>query len=247
MYNNIIDSCKQYMLIENNILNSNKIETINSKTIQNKNTSIQNKNTSIQNKNMSIQNKNTSILDMSLDTDTLFWSFFIILNGEHEYLLDNTFKREKEFKIESIEKLRSIKSELKAIKIRLNEIENELLNEKRISIKSLMALCLLYKKNIFYIWNNKYIEFINDPDDNINIIKYDVNKNYNEILHDNSLTKLNYYRENYWQIENINKPLKAIASYTRDELIVIVQKLEIKDISSKKTKKEMYEKILEKL
>ena len=56
---------------------------------------------------------------------------------------------------------------------------------------------------------------------------------------------INYYRENFWCIENISKPLKAITAYTKDELIIIVQKLEIKDISTKKTKKEMYEKIIQ--
>ena len=175
--------------------------------------------------------------------DTLFWCFFTILKGEQEYEFDHSFKREKDFKIESIEKFRAIKSELKAFKLRLNEIENELLNEKKITIKSLVALCLLYKINIMYIWNRKYIEIINNADEKNNVIINE--KGDNRISDDISPTTINYYRENYWCIENISKPLKAITSYTKDELIIIVQKLEIKDISVKKTKKEMYEKIIQ--
>ena len=174
--------------------------------------------------------------------DTLFWSFFTILKGEQEYEINHSFQREKEFKIESIEKLRAIKSELKALKLRLTEIENELLNEKKITIKTLVALCLLYKINIMYIWNHKYFEIINNANEKMNIIMNE--KGENKISEDISNEKMQYYREKYLCIENINKPLKAITSYTRDELITIVEKLEIKDISAKKTKKEMYEKIM---
>ena len=178
-------------------------------------------------------------------TDKLFWCFFIILKGEHEYEIDNSFKREKEFKIECIEKLRSIKSELKALKLRLNAIENDLLNENKISIKSLVALCLLYKKNVLYVWNRKYFEIINNPEETINII---INENGEDtISNDTSATKINYYKDNYWLIENIEKPLKAMTGYTKDELFIITQKLDIKDVTIKSTKKAMYEKILEKL
>ena len=171
--------------------------------------------------------------------------FFYHTKGEQEYEIDNSFKREKEFKIESIEKLRSIKSELKALKLRLNAIENDLLNENKISIKSLVALCLLYKKNIMYVWNRKYFEIINNADEIINII---INDNGEDKISDDiSSTKINYYKDNYWQIVNIEKPLKAATTYTKDELFNITQKLDIKEITIKKTKKEMYEKILEKL
>ena len=174
--------------------------------------------------------------------DSLFWCFFIILKGEQEYEINHSFQREKEFKIESIEKLRAIKSELKAFKLRLTEIENELLYEKKITIKTLVALCLLHKTNIMYIWKRNYFEIINNPDKTLNIIMNE--KGENIISEDTNPEKIQYYREKYWCIENINKPLKAITSYTRDELITIVDKLEIKDISAKKTKKEMYEKIV---
>jgi hypothetical protein len=175
--------------------------------------------------------------------DSLFWCFFIILNGLHEYEINTSFKREKEFKIESIEKLRNIKSELKAVKLRLNEIEDELLNKPKISIKSLIALCLLHKINILYVWNRKYFEIINNADEKINVILNENNEN--KIINDIDLDKINYYRENYLCIENINKPLKSITGYTHKELLNIAHKLDIKDITSKKTKKEIYEKIVQ--
>jgi len=177
--------------------------------------------------------------------DDLFWCFFIILNGQQEYEIDNSFKREKEFKIGSIEKLRGIKSELKAMKLRLTLIEDELLNQKKISIITLTALCLLHKINILYVCNRRYFEIINNADEKINII---LNENKENIVsYDTNLEKINYYRENYWCIDNISKPLKSVTGYTHKELLTIAQKLDICDISSKKTKKEIYEKILERI
>lgn len=59
--------------------------------------------------------------------------------------------------------------------------------------------------------------------------------------------KINYYRNNYWLIENVDKPIKAMTGYSKEELFTIINKLEIKDITMKMTKKVMYEKILEKI
>ena len=259
MDNNIIESYKKYMLIWGDSLtpeaklNLQKFQ-IQSVALGSKGShhqSVAGGSTGSSNKSVArgaTGSSNKSVAGGSKGSpleDTLFWCFFIILNGDQEYELDHSFKREKEFKIESIEKLRAIKNELKAFKLRLNEIENELLNEKKITIKSLIALCLLYKINIMYIWNKKYFEIINNADEKNNIIIND-NKE-NKISDDISNKKINYYRDNYWCIENVAKPLKAIASYSKDELITIIEKLEIKDISAKKTKKEMYEKILQHL
>jgi len=278
MQNNIIESCKKYMLIggqidrykdyhltqkanlksiENNLQNSKMKEyALNQYAIKGSNKSaVQSSKPSLTDNvaqksiKSPIQSSKPSLTHSVARgskgyhlQDTLFWSFFTILKGDQEYELDHSFKREKEFKIESIEKLRTIKTELKAYKLRLNDIESELLHEKKITTKSLVALCLLYKINIMYVCNRTYFEIINDIDKKMNII---INENReNKILEDLNDEKVNYYREKYLYIDNISKPLKSITSYTRDELINMVEKLDIKDISSKKTKKEMYEKII---
>ena len=57
---------------------------------------------------------------------------------------------------------------------------------------------------------------------------------------------MNFYKENYWQVLNIDKPLKSITGYTHSELVIIAKKLDITDID-KKIKKEIYELILEKV
>ena len=233
---------EKYMLTAENIA---KIPRVNS--TYNPNKIIENNKTSknIKQDNSKIMSIKTESANISIVSDKLFWCFYIILNGEHEFDMDHSYKREKEFKIESIEKLRKIKSQLKAIKLRLNEIEDELLNQKKISIKSLIALSILYKINIFYIWDRKFFEIINDSEKENNVIITDGLDT--KILPDINQSKLDYYKNNYWSIENVEKQLKAMTSYSKEELFVIINKLEIKDITLKNTKKQMYEKILEKL
>ena len=103
----------------------------------------------------------------------------------------------------------------------------------------------MHKINIIYVWNRKYFEIVNDSEKKINVIINDGVNDY--IFSDVTDEKINYYRNNYWLIENVDKPIKAMTGYSKEELFTIINKLEIKDITMKMTKKVMYEKILEKI
>ena len=242
---------KKFMLIQENITNFfPQKEEQNLRKIDNK-SSISNNNRKIIipkfNKSTLVSPVNgnsVSVTNRTDHTDALFWCFYILLKGEHDYELNHSFQTEKEFKIQSIEELRKIKPQLKALKIKINETEDELLNAKKITIKSLIALSLLYKKNLLYVWDRKYYEFITDSTEPINIITY--NKERNTYLHSIDDQKYKFYTDNYWCIQNIDKPLKSITSYTREELLEIVKKLDI-TIVDRQTKKRLYEKILEKM
>lgn len=191
-------------------------------------------------KNVSKNVNNNIIFDK--DSDQLFWCFYIILYGEFQYEINNSFQTEKKFKIDSITSLKNIKSTLKNNRLRFTIIENELLNEKFLSIRSIIALSLLHNKNIMYISNNIYYEIINNSDDKLYMI-YREGKNYK--LNENS-KDAQFYRENYFKIDNIDKPIKAITGYTKEELQLICKKLQINDIDNKSVKKDLYEKIVQK-
>ena len=91
----------------------------------------------------------------------------------------------------------------------------------------------------------EYFEIVNDSEKKINLI---LNDGVNDsIFSDVTDEKINYYRNNYWLIENVDKPIKAMTGYSKEELFTIINKLEIKDITMKMTKKVKYEKILEKI
>jgi len=170
--------------------------------------------------------------------DSFFWLIYKIINGEHMYEINNNFQTEKNTKIKYIEQLRLIKSKLKTYKLKLNDIENELLNEKFISIKGFLGLCILFEINVFYIWNNKYLDFICCDKENKYIIKN--NNNNIELLDEDT----KYYENNYFYVDNIDKPIKSITSYSKDDLIKISKKLNISN-PEKVTKKYLYSKILE--
>ena len=181
--------------------------------------------------------------------DALFWIFYIVQHGlsHYEFIKNDAFKVEKEWKIKEIEHVRKQKGLLKANKIKKTEVENQLINEKKIDLKTLEALCLLYKKNIVYIWGRKYIEFLHDPNDKIYVCELKQNKT--RIYHDEYVeTILETCRNKYWKIDNIKKPLKSFSTYLLPELQSICGKLNIDMFHSngkKKTKKDLYQKILE--
>ena len=197
--------------------------------------------------------------------DKLFWCFFIILKGYDEYEINrsNSFSLEKQIKIEAVEKLKSIKEQLKDLKLKRTEIEDELVNKQMITMKGLCALCLVHNVSITYVFGRKYCEIAplatttttNNNNNKKGIIiqnekKEDSLKWTSNELNDSNdfLTKL---REEYWLIENIQKPLKAPSAYTLPELQTICQKLLIEtqcpEKEKAKTKTKLYEEILQHL
>jgi hypothetical protein len=191
--------------------------------------------------------------------DKLFWCFFIILKGYDEYEINrsNSFSLEKQIKIEAVEKLKSIKEQLKDLKLKRTELEDELVNKQMITLKGLCALCLVHNVSITYVFGRKYCEINNNNNNNNkkgiiiqNEKKEDSLKWTSNELNDSD-DFLNKLREEYWLIENIQKPLKAPSAYTLPELQAICQKLLIEtqcpEKEKAKTKTKLYEEILQHL
>jgi hypothetical protein len=185
-----------------------------------------------------------------LQKDKLFWCFYIILKGIDDYEMNkNTaFATEKKFKIDTVEKLRFMKDKLKELKIKRNEIEDELVNKDCISTKSLQVLCLIYKISIIYISGKKYSEFLfAEPDKITGIIEQNKELSVKNTI---DLEYISTVRKTYWFIENIQKPLNAPSAYTIKDLQDISTKLGINLVSNlgkNKTKQLLYEEILTKM
>lgn len=180
--------------------------------------------------------------------DKLFWCFYVLLNGFNEYELNKTghYAVEKAFKIKTVEKLREMKSEIKALKLKINEVEDELVNKEQITLKGLHVLCLVYKVSITYIYGKKYCEFLYGDDIKGIISQHKQYKGTHSLLYED----LHDFKQTHWYIENPQKPLNAITAYTLKELQDICIKLEIplkNDLVKSKTKKDLYEEILTKL
>ena len=173
--------------------------------------------------------------------DQLFWIFYAILHSVTDYeIVHNFFTTEKELKYKWIEDFRAKKELFKPIKVSRNNVEDELANKPKISLHCIKALCYLHDVNIFYIDNKKFYEMITNENNPVYVIEK-INHKYGlkeTVNNDN----LNYYREHYWKLENLDKPLKAISSYKVSDLTAICKKINI--ICENLTKQKMYQEIM---
>ena len=176
--------------------------------------------------------------------DQLFWCFYVILHGQIEYdILTSFFTLEKETKYKWIEVFRGRKEMFKPIKVSRNVVEDELANAKAITMATVKALCHLNDVNVFYVDDKKYYEITTNSEKPFYLIeKVDGRYGLKEKI---PIEKIEYYRENYWKLENLDKPLKAVSSYKASELKDICKRLHIESLNL--TKPKMYEKILSKL
>ena len=187
---------------------------------------------------------NVSDIFFPRQRDQLFWCFYVILHGQIEYdMLTNFFTLEKETKYKWIEVFRGRKELFKPIKVSRNVVEDELANAKTITMASIKALCHLNDVNIFYIDEKKYYEIMTNSEKPIYLIeKVEGRFGLKQKI---PIEKIEYYREHYWKLENLDKPLKAVSSYKASELKDICKRLHIESLNL--TKPKMYEKILSKL
>lgn len=178
--------------------------------------------------------------------DSLFWSFYIMKHGLFTYemnVLSQSFSTEKQEKFKYIELIRQNKELLKLHKIKnLASLENELANEKTISVKTFIAMCIIENINVYLINDRKLYINILDESIPINIIFKNKNKPNYCIDFQISEEKINNYKENYLIIKTFEDNLKSINSYKVNELLDICRKLNLIIPSDEKiTKKYLYE------
>lgn len=202
--------------------------------------------------------------------DKLFWCFYKLYKNMEDIDIENLniMKEEKDFKINIVNKIhnnKEIKDLLKKHKFKKNLVEDELLNSKKISLTTFECLVMLHSMDVFIIKNNNSYTYFNynnifeENDDNNN--SYEKFKDFNFIIFEsfssvdkkfelnieNNVSNLFIKNiiDNYYYLENLDKPIKAFSSYKLDDLINICNKLNITiyNDSKKKTKKELYEEI----
>jgi hypothetical protein len=193
------------------------------------------------------------------EKDGLFWCFFIMKYGKDVYkdLGKTNIVIERKWKIDYIEILRNNKQLLKNNKMApLTHIENFLLNEEKIDIKTFLALCLVENLHVMHIHKNTYHEIgEEDEDKGENIIltgtgAYDVESEVSSYIlmrldkplkygykKVTNTLELSNIKEKYYKIHNMLKPLKGMSSYKVDELIEFCKKLEITIMTMKMNKK----------
>jgi hypothetical protein len=163
--------------------------------------------------------------------DSLFWCFYILKYGYSNYEMEinnQYFVVEKKEKFSYIDKLRKNKNILKIHKIKpFTELEDDLANKDKISIKTFFALCILENINVLLVDKRKIYEIILDDSLPINIIHRNSITMEHHIELNITNNMINNYRENYYRMANFDSTLKAMASYKSEELIELCKKLDI--------------------
>ena len=240
---NYVKPLHDYMLTNHNIINFTR-NINNNYTHNNNNKNNTNNKDTINNKD--INNKN--IFETSLK-DTLFWCFYVIENSIDSYNdIDNKhYHTEHTYKISFIETIKNSKDIIKQNKLKYMSVEYDMtssLNNK-ITYNCLKALCIMKNINIIILDKKCYYDFNHNYDNEIYVITYK-NDIYTLDLKSIKQDELQYYRDNYLLITDVNKKLKGVSSYKLPELVDIAKKLDI-DVSTKKTKTILYEEILNKI
>lgn len=172
----------------------------------------------------------------------IFWAFYFL---DNEPIFDNhEFKLKNDFVFKFLENIKREKVFLKQNKIKISSLEN-ILYEKDISLETLKALALYFKKNLLFINNKKYYLFkSNDDDDYCMIDKNKQNIFYEKII-TNDLFNEKIKNKIYMDGTRIN--LKSVSSYKVKELQEMAEILQIDFSNKKKTKQELYEEITMKI
>jgi hypothetical protein len=276
-YNIVVNKLQDYMLNENKIENSIKSKIVNNKSIYkkenkyndenkyNEENKYKNEKENIKNKYIILKDESNKDLQSSTNSlffprekDSLFWCFYIMKYGEASYEMID-FKNliiEKKIKIEYVEKLRKEKQLLKTYKFAtLTHIENQLANEQQIDINTFLTLCVLENLNIFYISKNTYFELLMNDTSVIHLIKkgfVNGNKyvaNFGYKIDNKESEELTKYKNEFYKIDNIDKPIKSISAYKVQELTDFCNKLNIETINNEtkknKNKNELYESLIQ--
>ena len=240
-----ISILSNYMFSQENIIELRKCKDIESKNIESKKIESNGKRVK------PIENKQVCDYFLPTHKDSLFWCFFIITKGQFTYesLHSSNFCEEMGEKIQIVENIGNHTDILKNNKWKKSIIEHNLISEKKISLQTFFYICSTRDINVVIIKGRSIYILENNKDNSYELLLYSDN-GYMLSQHTpvDKLALISEYKVKYFNIENINKPLRAISSYKIAELRDISDRLDISHVSNdgkKYNKKQLYEIIRE--
>ena len=189
--------------------------------------------------------RRVSTLYMPKQRDPLFWCFYIGLEGmeKYEQIKSHCFVTEKEVKISAVEKLRERADELKANKLKRNEVEDALVNRPKLTLSAFQALCFLYNVSFVYTNDSIYYEYAYGGE-SMNVVVLD--KGRPSLYTGNDPEQyVENIRKGRWHIEDSAKPIRAISAYKLSDLRDFCDRLNLEHDGKKKA--ELYQLICEKI
>jgi hypothetical protein len=190
-------------------------------------------------------------------SDSLLWIAYIMIYGLEKFeTIENYYTESNTFKFDLVEMIRKNKPILKANKIKLSGLEENLVHKPFIHLETMQAIVLCKNISLCIVQERKYYEIQNGASSGGAIIekikgKYILYACPEKIKNE----YLQYIRENYWLMESISAPIRPISAYKLQDLIDISTKLGLPVVNiipgkfgsigteKRKTKPELYEAI----
>ena len=203
----------------------------------------------------------TSEMFFPKESDQLFWCYYVLAHGFSAYEILDTqrFTVEKTEKLKCVDLIRLHRKQLTANKIRgIDAIENTLVHDRTIDVKTFIALCIVSNLNVLFVHRRKVFEVLFDVEEtdtgsNICVIhQYDSPRTRYGYEMDVNPSKMDEYMRRkstkpetntegtdvihtqqqsmyYVKAVSITNPLRAISSYKVGELRDMIVALKILD------------------
>lgn len=162
--------------------------------------------------------------------DSLLWAIYIMIYGIEKFeTIENHYTESNTFKFALVELLRENKAVLKANKLKLNALEETLVHKPFIGLEILQAIAVCKHMSVCVVQDRKYYEVANGSGSGGEFIIEKIKGKYVLYMPPNRITAgyLNYIRKNYWLMENITAPIRAMSAYKLQDLVDICNKLNL--------------------
>lgn len=166
------------------------------------------------------------------ENENPLWYIFIMKNGIDEYnLLKKKHTIESKFRYSLVDMVKENKKLLRANKVKVDDVVNDLGNLGNITIESVKAIAICMRLNLC-IKKNKVCQVCrNNDDDAFYVIES------TQMKIDTVTSK--YIEDNYYEVANIDKPFKSVSSYKVADLKDICDKLEVLTLEDKNGTKKL--------
>ena len=184
-----------------------------------------------------------------VDSDTLFWCFYLMRYGEEEYFYhqQGLYAESGRRKAELVQELRMNKSTLKAYKVKLTDVEWELVTP-HITRRAFIGLCAMSSLPVIFVQGRTFLRIGGDSSNKWNVIRNDKQGWY--LQQDVASSDIDGMCEALYEVVDMEKPIKSCSGYTLSQLKDIAAKLGVSPyfVGEKKlTKLDWYQEILAKL
>ena len=181
-----------------------------------------------------------------VDSDTLFWCFYLMRYGEEEYFYhqQGLYAESGRRKAELVQELRTNKSALKSYKVKLTDVEGELITP-HITRRAFIGLCAISSLPVIFVQGRTFLRIGGDSSNKWNIMRNDKQGWY--LQQGVASSDVDSMCGALYEVIDMEKPIKSCSGYTLSQLKDIAAKLGVTVGDKKLTKIDWYQEILAKL